>query len=139
VNDGPCEPLTITYGDGGRVHINGVFVGEFLMGRFEGRDALEAEVNQARRLRTLLRVLCGLPDHLRRIVNIEDHVNTNAEKKRSAFLRGLAAGLLGETVDHPSPDVPPIAPEQSRAYLHGYEDGDAIRRVLRGLTPEGEP
>lgn len=111
-----------------RVFINDALVCEWAVG-VRTRCDLASEVEQARHLRVFPDLLTDVARRMESIINVGDHVNTSAEAKRAAFVRGLLDGWLGRAVPHPSgPLIPPIRPEQSPTYDVGYNSGASMRR-----------
>lgn len=119
------------------VRLNGKIVAECCVGTAQNRDDMEAEVRRARALRSLARTVQRLPDEVRRVGDLGDHINTTKAARQQAFARGLLDGIEGKTVPYPgelSGIVPPIKPEHTRSYEAGYGIGEAIARAARVAT-----
>ncbi len=112
------------------IYLNGQLVAECAVGQAKSRDSLEEEVFRARASRSLVRFVKQLPDAIRKIGDIADHINAKPAAKQQAFARGLLDGLDRKTVPYPTGDpVPPIRPDHTRSYEAGYDMGEVIARA----------
>ena len=93
---------------------------------------------------TLARCLTKLPHLLASLAKEADHASDipdpalkKPEQRQAAYLRGLVAGLQGQTVPHSLSGVPPIPPEQGRCYEAGYAQGQGLAQVI-GAWKQGQ-
>ncbi len=113
-----------------RLHVNGALVAEVAVGQVQTADALLAEVQAARGLQGLAQVVQQWQRQLQHVADRPDPDEPHPVARRCAFARGLEDGLVGHTLPHPLPGVPPLQPETGASYAWGYEHGDALRRCL---------
>ena len=66
-----------------------------------------------------------------------DHALPTEEKRQAAYLRGMIAGYEGQTAPHPIKGVPPILPESTLTFAHGYEAGETLRRFVKLIETPG--
>lgn len=129
--------LTLDAHDGVRVFVNGALACEIAVGMTDTRDRLAADVHAARYAVAGMVLLSRALDRVEDIHHREDHVNTTADAKRAAYLRGLFDGVRVRQEPHPMPGLPGIRPEQSPSYEEGYDTGEAIARCAkRGVISE---
>ncbi len=113
-----------------RLHVNGALVAELAAGVVHGAAALQAEVQAARGLQALAQVVQQWQTQLAQVRDRPDPAARQPVARQWAFARGLEEGLVGHTLPHPRPGVPPLQPETGASYAWGYEHGEALRRCL---------
>lgn len=114
-----------------RLFVNDTLVGELSVGQLDTRDTLAQQVTQAHCLTALPPLLASLATEAARASDIPDHTLTKPEQRQAAYLRGLVAGLQGQTIQHPLPGVPPIPPDPGHCYSEGYLQGWGLHGVIQ--------
>jgi hypothetical protein len=115
-----------------RLFVNNRLIGELAVEVFDDRDTLAQQVTAARCLEKLPLLLAALAQEAAWAHRGPDHALPTTEAREAAYLRGLVAGLQGETVPYPgSPLLPGIPPEATRSYERGWEAGMGLYGVCQ--------
>ena len=67
-----------------RIFINGNLAGEVAINKLESHSNLLQEIEQARSLKALPKIVQSVVNQVFKLKNFEDHVNTTEAKKQSA-------------------------------------------------------
>lgn len=115
-----------------RIFINSNFAGEIAVNELETYENLAIEIEKARRLEALPKIVKSLVEQVFELKNLEDHINTSEAKKQSAYTQGVIDGLSKTKIAHPS--LPDILPRYDPSYEKGYTNGKFLIDLLNAIT-----
>lgn len=135
----PTLALDVPAGCSYRITVNGRLAAEGDgVGDVVGRDGLALEIDRARVLENLPRVVSSFVQEIRRAGTLPDDDGQTAAAKLRDYCEGLAAGSAGLLSPYPTSDgntanFPGIRPAGSQSYHRGYDWGETFRRFLGAL------
>jgi hypothetical protein len=92
------------------------------------------EVEQARSLKALPKIVQSVVNQVFKLKNFEDHVNTTEAKKQSAYTQGVIDGLNKIKIPFPTTSsAPDILPRYDPSYERGYQNGEFLINLLNSL------
>lgn len=116
-----------------RIFINGNLAGEIAVNQLEGYKNLVKEVEEARKLKALPRIVSSVVAQVFELRNFEDHVNTSEAKRQSAYTQGVVDGLNKIKIQSPSIPSIDILPRYDPSYEKGYKNGEFLINLLDSL------
>jgi hypothetical protein len=117
-----------------RILINGCLAGEIAVNDLENHPDLLQEVEEARKLKALPKIVRSVVNQVFELKNFEDHVNTTEAKKQSAYTQGVIDGL--NKIKIPFPQVTAASDILTRydpSYERGYQNGEFLINLLNSL------
>jgi hypothetical protein len=120
-----------------RILINGNFAGEIIINEFLRVSDLLQEVEEARKLKALPRIVKSIVNQVFDLRNFEDHVNTSEAKRQSAYTQGVVDGLNKIKIPFPNTSntcsSPDILTRYDPSYEKGYLNGEFLINLLNSL------
>jgi hypothetical protein len=117
-----------------RIFINGNLAGEVAINELESHSNLLQEIEQARSLKALPKIVQSVVNQVFKLKNFEDHVNTTEAKKQSAYTQGVIDGLNKIKIPFPTTSsAPDILPRYDPSYERGYQNGEFLINLLNSL------
>ena len=117
-----------------RIFINGNLVGEIAVNELESHPDLLQEVEEARKLKALPRIVKSIVNQVFELKNFEDHVSNTEAKKQSAYTQGVIDGLNKIKIPFPTTmAAPDILTRYDPSYEKGYLNGEFLINLLNSV------
>jgi hypothetical protein len=117
-----------------RIFVNGCLTGEIAVNELANHPDLLQEVEEARSLKALPRIVQSVVNQVFELKNFEDHVNTTEAKRQSAYTQGVIDGLNKIRIPFPTTSsAPDILSRYDPSYERGYQNGEFLINLLNSL------
>ena len=117
-----------------RIFINGNLAGEVAINELESHSDLLQEVEQARSLKALPKIVQSVVNQVFELKNFEDHINTSEAQKRSAYTQGVIDGLNQIRIPFSTTSkAPDILCRYDPSYEKGYLNGECLINLLNSV------